>query len=1154
VTDIGRSSKISKLQVADTNNEDGDNAGFGVGAVPDDTGEDTIGDAEALDTTEDEHGDTVEIEESALDKIIAEGGGQGFAIDPQDYVASDRAQGFHGDGDVAFIIVENTLGRLTKQLVATVEGKSIAKGEPPKTGYGRMAAARLPKDRPMAALAGILAGLKSHQCAMPGMLPGTASMRRMLLKSRWERLDAAERDPNGTGPLYRGKCIEYQAGKPGLLHIDCDAKDLPPELQRRLERDGGLRAVLAKVDPQWDQVGFVERPSVSCGVRDKRMGVTTPGGGKHLYAVVEDGGDIKRYVSALNRRLWLMGYAFGFVTEGAAFQVRGLIDMSASGVPFWLAFEANAELVGEALEHVPGARRCLVREGPKLDTRGLGDLSQDELNAASELARKLRVEKQPEIDAIKLKRDAKTIARLMAAGVPKDEAERRVLSPGAEERLSPDRDYYFDQDIPGFGRKVLGRDILENRELFQDKTSAHPLVPSYPRPRGSGIVTPNKARWKVNDRGPGMHVYSQAHHGQNFVLAFDIEDVIERVNAFKGPAEVQLEQLRELYALYQPADDELARRLLRENRIPSPSIMDFSEPDDLDRDKLLDAITQGELEKQAGLRVIFGRFFGKALDELPIPLDDLIELHEKIDAACTTAIGVPADASSGDTGESEDDDRPDPIVPAMPPQAPYPIDVLPSAFGEAVRATAHAVEVDPSMAGTVALSSAAVAVGKLVRGIEFNGQVAPPGVYTLVIQESSERKTTTDNKLSDSIRAFERELADDYRESKRRFDVEQRVHEKDVLSILGKRGAAAQAAAKASGGQAQPDTRVVDLLQLPAPEEPKQPVLITSDPTVEGLRDLLAGGHGLVGVFSPDGAIVLGGHSLGRKEGKAASGASYSTLWDGLSFTVVRADKRIIHVNNPRLTMCLGVQPRVALQFVHDPELRDQGLVNRFLVAWPAPRSGTRLLASPTAADTNKIKQFNDRCRHLLSRALDCDPILNTARPDAVLSLSAASVKLWRDFAREMELAQRAGERFEFCRGMAAKAAEEAARIALVLQLFEDPNAVEVGETCTRAGVALARWYADEWLRIVSMPRISALGLAADRVLRWLQASFPNPTTFSARDVYTGHVAGITKRRPADRVLLELSHMGHITQVGLGRKTTTGRPPLARYKLHTVVK
>jgi hypothetical protein len=373
-----------------------------------------------------------------------------------------------------------------------------------------------------------------------------------------------------------------------------------------------------------------------------------------------------------------------------------------------------------------------------------------------------------------------------------------------------------------------------------------------------------------------------------------------------------------------------------------------------------------------------------------------------------------------------------------------------------------------------------------VHGVDYNRQIKPGTLCVLVIEISGGRKTAVDEALFLFIRVVEGELAVAYQAAKLRFDAQAAIYDSEKQKILRDKTKSKQEKQQA-------------IEQLVMPAAPPRPSLRTNDMTVEGVRDALADGHGMIAVISSDAASVLGGYSLGRQESKAASGASLSTFWDGQDTTVMRAG-RTIRIKDPRMTMSLAVQPIVAQRFLSDETLRGQGFVNRFLPTWPAPQNGLRTLAQPLSADLTTIAAFNATCAKRLRQALGIGAATefgSPARPDAVLPLSPAADRVWRRFAIEMERAQGKGGRFEFATGVAARAAEQAARIAVGLQLYQDPGAAVVETAALQAGVALARWYADEWLRVTAVRQAPLLNQVAQRVLDWLQRTYAKGKTFT---------------------------------------------------------
>jgi hypothetical protein len=161
--------------------------------------------------------------------------------------------------------------------------------------------------------------------------------------------------------------LGHAAGQPAVLGLDRDARGMPAPVRERLERGGGLLAVLERVRLALAQAAVVIRPSVSTGLRDTASGQATPDGGLHVFVPIQDGGGAAAFMDRLHKRLVLAGFSFAFVRQERAVQIRSAVDTAASGRGGWIWYEAPSQ-PGPGLEHVPGARASTVREGGALDT------------------------------------------------------------------------------------------------------------------------------------------------------------------------------------------------------------------------------------------------------------------------------------------------------------------------------------------------------------------------------------------------------------------------------------------------------------------------------------------------------------------------------------------------------------------------------------------------------------------------------------------------------------------------------------------------------------------------------------------------------------------------------------------------------------------
>jgi hypothetical protein len=541
---------------------------------------------------------------------------------------------------------------------------------------------------------------------------------------------------------------------------------------------------------------------------------------------------------------------------------------------------------------------------------------------------------------------------------------------------------------------------------------------------------------------------------------------------------------------------------------------------------------------------------------------------EKIAALRTKQSGTGAQADPNDPWTARPEpDVPDPLIAPAQPQALYPLDQLPGSFAELVCAVARATEADPSLAGTVTLSAMATATAKLAIGVEVEeGLVFPISLYAACIVGSSERKTTTERRAYAGIHiVVNDELVPEYQLQRKEYNAALAIYERDKRSILSQRKKPKHAGQEDVGGiDPGPENggnTLAALMGLQEPTPPKQPHIVISDFTIEGMRDALAENRGQLAVVTSEGAVMFNGYSLGDKTRRGASAGALSRYWDGMDETVTRAHGRVITIHEPRVSLSIGVQPRIASTFFADLELRDQGIVNRFLITWPSPLAGTRNLDPPRHEDLEIIQRFTEqtqrclRVAHGLTGGIVASET-GAAQPRAALTLSPTALEAWRSYAKRVERKQAKGEPYEHITGWAGKAAEQAARISLIVTLFADPEAQIVDLNAMQAGIMLASWYCDEWLRICEVVEPSPELKRATRVLEWLRATYGGTAdangkqaTFTVRDIYTAKVAGITTREPAEQLILILAKHGEIETPDPPKPKRIGRPPLVRWRL-----
>lgn len=411
----------------------------------------------------------------------------------------------------------------------------------------------------------------------------------------------------------------------------------------------------------------------------------------------------------------------------------------------------------------------------------------------------------------------------------------------------------------------------------------------------------------------------------------------------------------------------------------------------------------------------------------------------------------------------------------------YPIAAL-GPLREAAQAAQETTQAPMALAAQSALSVASLAV-QAHGDVETLGGFAPVSLYCLTIARSGERKSATDKLLMAGLREFEREASATYQNDVTAWENTAEIHKTDRASIMG--GFKKAKGADRVGSKA-------DLEALGAePPAPLLPNLTATEPTLEGLHKLFMVGQPSLGLFSDEGGGFLGGHGMSQDH-RLKTVAGLSALWGGDPLTRVRAGDGTSSLFGRRLAVHLMVQPVAARPLLADPVASGQGFLARFLIAEPPSAIGLRLATEAPAGASAELAAFNARLRAVLDAPKpfagdtqqQLDPPQLTLTPDARTVL--------RDYYVETETAQQAGGSLEGLTAYASKTAEQAARIAGVLTLWDNLHAREIQVGMMKDGVKLARFYLGEAKRLAEAAEISIETERAERLRLWLRESWPS--------------------------------------------------------------
>lgn len=384
----------------------------------------------------------------------------------------------------------------------------------------------------------------------------------------------------------------------------------------------------------------------------------------------------------------------------------------------------------------------------------------------------------------------------------------------------------------------------------------------------------------------------------------------------------------------------------------------------------------------------------------------------------------------------------------------FPFDGLGPILGPAAREIADAVQAPDALAAGSVLAAAAVAV-QPIADIKFGpGLKAPLSLFVITSAGSGDRKSAVDSVAGAPI--------EERRKRDARAFAEAMVAHRARL-------------ANAKRGGAETDPPVVT-------------ASIVSKGTTEGLHHLLRT-QSSVGLFSTEGAELLGGHSM-REERRSAAIAWLLKAWGGETLdNLTRGDGLSVLVGR-RVSLHVLLQPVILQKLLTDPLAQGQGWIARCLIAAPTSLAGTRLFrhGAQPAAERGAVHAYHERLKALLATALSvADGGDGRELAPRVLELTTEAHALWCEFYDECERKQAKGGPLEGVQPWASKAAEHAARIAGILTVVEDENAASVSEATMAGAIEVTSFYLSEHLRLSGASRDQHRHRQLAALLSWLQ-------------------------------------------------------------------
>jgi len=389
--------------------------------------------------------------------------------------------------------------------------------------------------------------------------------------------------------------------------------------------------------------------------------------------------------------------------------------------------------------------------------------------------------------------------------------------------------------------------------------------------------------------------------------------------------------------------------------------------------------------------------------------------------------------------------------PTIEPFTPFPTEMLPEPMREYVQVSARAIGCDAAYVAAPLLSAAAAAIGNS-RAIQLKrGWTEPAILWTAIIGESGTQKSPALRAALRPVHKRQKELMQKYKEDREQYEAALAEYEEQLRSWK------------------RPPRGNALLAEKPQkPKEPRAGHCVCNDVTIEALAGILQ--------YEPRGVLLecdelgtwFGSFDRYRQKAAAHDAPRWRSMFHARELKVDRrtGEPKVLYVPRASVSIAGAMTPdefRCAIGKEH----RTNGLLARLLGVYP-PRPEKRWTEAETPPE------LEDRIDELFGKLYDLKPAGGdeTEMTPQIVTLSDEARRLWRKFYDEHNEEQR-----EMVGDLAAawsKLEGYAARLALVVHCVRsvmdtsiDP--LKIDAESMRAGIALARWFANETRRVCAL-------------------------------------------------------------------------------------
>lgn len=455
---------------------------------------------------------------------------------------------------------------------------------------------------------------------------------------------------------------------------------------------------------------------------------------------------------------------------------------------------------------------------------------------------------------------------------------------------------------------------------------------------------------------------------------------------------------------------------------------------------------------------------------------------------------------------------------------------LPPTLRQVIYAVFHKVQSPPPIIITSVLNALSSAMQSYVMVESLHGECIPVSLYTLVIAESGERKTSTDSTVMKPLIEFENNLL-------RAAELQNAQDETELIAwkarIKFAKNALAKAIKNADLDQENHAKAELQSLQQRKPIVSSVTRQILNDVTAAALFQSLAGDRKSVTLHSSD-----AGNLFTRANMDFIANANL--IWDGKDVVISRVSHGELFIRSGRLTLALMLQPSVLERISKrkDDVFRLSGYFARMLITAPISTQGHRFGSHVSDKDELCISEFHARLEAILQESKNHQNRQSTI----MLHFSPEARYHLTQLHSRVERGLREFGRFADIRDAGSKIVNNATRIAALLHMYEHGNSTaQISADITESACDLAFNYLHEFKALFGEKTVEQLGEEYGELLdKWIHRN-----DYRDRNLTRSHLLQYGPNALRKKEKLELA-IGYLVQQGSVRYYPHANPAFIR--------